>query len=46
MADAMMAYPDLRHPFEEKPIHPQGSTTVLCQGRNVTLTKWARETAC
>jgi hypothetical protein len=39
MSDAMMAYPDLRHPFEEKPIHPQGSTTVLCQGRNITLTQ-------
>lgn len=39
MSDAMMAYPDLRHPFEEKPIHPQGSATVLCQGRNVTLSE-------
>jgi hypothetical protein len=39
MSDAMMAYPDLRHPFEEKPIHPQGSATVLCQGRNVTLSQ-------
>lgn len=39
MSDAMMAYPDLRHPFEEKPIHPQGSATVLCQGRNITLTQ-------
>lgn len=37
MSKAMMAYPDLRHPFEEKAIHPQGSATVLYQGRNVTL---------
>lgn len=39
MADAMMAYPDLRHPFEEKPLHPEGSATVLCQGRNITLSQ-------
>ena len=39
MSDAMMAYPDLRHPFEEKPIHSLGSATVLCQGRNVTLSQ-------
>ena len=39
MSDAMMAYPDLRHPFEEKPIHSPGSATVLCQGRNVTLSQ-------
>ncbi len=39
MADAMMAYPHLRHPFEEKPIHSQGSATVLCEGRKVTLTE-------
>ena len=39
MSDAMMAYPDLRHPFEEKPLHPPGSATVLCQGRNVTLSE-------
>ncbi len=38
MADAMMAYPELRHPFEEKPIHPEGSTTVLYQGKAITLT--------
>ena len=37
MSEAMMAYPELRHPFEEKPIHPEGSTTVLYQGRTVTL---------
>lgn len=39
MSDAMMAYPDLRHPFEEQPIHPRGSATVLCQGRNVTVSE-------
>lgn len=37
MADAMMAYPHLRHPFEEKPIHADGKATVLCAGRSVTL---------
>lgn len=37
MAEAFMAYPELRHPFEETPIHPSGSTTVLYQGRVITL---------
>ena len=37
MAETMMAYPELRHPFEETPIHPPGSTTVLYQGRAVRL---------
>jgi hypothetical protein len=37
MAEAMMAYPELRHPFEQTPIHDEGSTTVLYQGRTVTL---------
>lgn len=37
MAETMMAYPELRHPYEETPIHPPGSTTVLHQGRAVTL---------
>ncbi len=37
MAEAFMAYPELRHPFEESPIHPQGSTTVLYQGKATTL---------
>lgn len=39
MSDAMMAHSDLRHPFEEKPLHPEGSATVLCQGRNITLSQ-------
>ena len=37
MAETMMAYPELRHPFEETPIHPPGCTTVLYQGRAETL---------
>ena len=37
MADAMMAYPELRNPFEVTPLHPEGCTTVLYQGRTVTL---------
>ena len=32
-----MAYPELRHPFEEKPIHPPGSATVLYQGNTFTV---------
>jgi hypothetical protein len=37
MAEAFMAYPELRHPFQETPIHPAGSTTVLYQGRTIIL---------
>ncbi len=41
MADAperaMMAFPELRHPFDATPIHPEGSATVLYQGKTVTL---------
>ena len=37
MAAAFMAYPEHRHPFAERPIHPDGSTTVLYQGKAVTL---------
>lgn len=37
MAEAMMAFPELRHPFEETPLHPEGCTTVLYQGREITL---------
>ena len=39
MAKAMMAYPELRHPFAEKSIHPEGSTTVLYQGRTIALAR-------
>ena len=37
MAEAFGAFPELRHPFAERPIHPEGSTTVLYQGKSVTL---------
>ena len=36
---AFLAYPELRHPFEAKPIHAEGSTSVLYQGRQITLTE-------
>ena len=37
MAEAFGAFPELRHPFAETPVHPEGSTTVLYQGKAVTL---------
>lgn len=37
MARAFGAFPEFRHPFEATPIHPEGSTTVLYQGKAVTL---------
>jgi len=37
MARNFMAYPELRHPFEETPIHAAGQTTVLYQGRTIQL---------
>ncbi len=37
MTEAVMAYPDLRHPHPETPIHPEGSTTVLYQGNSTTI---------
>jgi hypothetical protein len=37
MAEAFAAYPELRHPFAETPIHPKGSTTVLYQGKEISL---------
>lgn len=37
MARNFMAYPEQRHPFDESPIHPEGSATVLYQGRRITL---------
>ena len=37
MVQAFMAYPELRTPFEAKDIHPQGSATVLYQGKTITL---------
>lgn len=39
MAKAMMANPDLRHPFENKQIHSDGSATVLYQGKAITLAR-------
>ena len=39
MAEAFGAFPELRYPFQETPIHPQGSTTVLYQGKTITLTE-------
>ncbi len=33
----MMAYPELRHPFEPKPIHPDGAATVLYGGRRIVV---------
>ena len=39
MTDAFAAYPELRNPFEETPVHPEGCTTVLYQGRTITLTE-------
>ena len=33
MAKAFMAYPELRSPFEATQIHPEGSATVLYQGK-------------
>jgi hypothetical protein len=37
MAEAFMAYPELRYPFEETQIHPTDSTTVLYQGKVIVL---------
>ncbi len=39
MAETMMAYPELRHPFDESPIHPPGSATLLYQGKTLVLGK-------
>jgi len=37
MARNFMAFPELRHPFEETPIHPPGSATVLYGGKTITV---------
>ena len=39
MASAFGAFPEQRHPFQPTPIHPEGSTTVLYQGKTVTLSE-------
>lgn len=33
MAKNFMAYPELRHPYERKPLHGPGARTVLSQGQ-------------
>lgn len=37
MAANFMAYPELRHPFEPTDVHAAGHTTILYQGRTITL---------
>ena len=37
MAKNFMAYPELRHPFAETPIHSEGQVTVLYQGNTIQL---------
>ena len=39
MTRAFGAFPEFRHPFEATPIHPDGSITVLYQGKAVTLSE-------
>lgn len=41
MAKNFMAYPELRHPFAETPIHSEGQTTLLYQGRTIHLDETA-----
>jgi hypothetical protein len=38
MTEARMAHPDLRHPFETRPIHAAGNATVLYGGKSIELT--------
>ncbi|MFT7245274.1 MAG: hypothetical protein ACI82A_002641 [Candidatus Azotimanducaceae bacterium] len=35
--EVRMAHPDLRHPFEQKPIHQDGSATVLYAGKAIEI---------
>ena len=37
MAANMMAFPELRHPFEKSSIHGEGEVTVIYQGRTTNL---------
>ena len=39
MAKAMMANPELRNPFAATAIHPEGSATVLYQGKKIVLSE-------
>lgn len=41
MTRAFAAFPELRHPFEISPIHPEGNVTVLYQGKTITLSETA-----
>ncbi len=42
MTRAFGAFPEYRHPFEATAIHPEGSITVLYQGKTVTLSETAK----
>lgn len=37
MAKNFMAYPELRHPFVETPVHSEGQATVLYQGNTIRV---------
>ena len=37
MARNFMAYPELRHPFEETPLHAEGQITILYRGNTIRL---------
>lgn len=39
MSRAFGAFPELRYPFAATPVHPEGCTTVLYQGKAVTLSE-------
>ncbi len=39
MAEAIMAHPDLRHPFEQKPLNDACVATVLYAGKTFELTQ-------
>ena len=39
MTRAFGAFPEYRYPFEATPVHPEGSTTVLYQGKTITLSE-------
>lgn len=38
MTEVKMAHPDLRHPYESKPIHADGNATVLYGGKAIEVT--------
>ena len=39
MAEAFIAYPELRYPFEKSDINPRGTRTVLYRGNSITLSE-------